>query len=213
MVRTLTLVAVAVAVLGVTVFASDPKTEALTHIDQSKAALQADKAQEAIDHLQKAINLIQKTMMKGFAAFLPAVWEGWEATEPKTDAGSWGSGETAFQWMQAEKSYIRKSDKLKVDVSITNMPHLTMGYRAMIQGLKNPMVREMMKKDPSTQTEFVEVDGWFGLFQIHDGKRSEVTAMHEKVAVTIKFRGADMALLKKFFDAVDRAGIAAAAKK
>jgi hypothetical protein len=212
MVRTLAVVAV-VAVLGVTVFASDPKADALKHIDQGRAALVEDKARQAIDHLQKAINFIQKTLVKGFVAFLPNVWEDWEATEPKTEAGSWGTGAAAFQWMQAERSYIRKSDKLKVNVSITNMPQLTASYRAMIQGLKNPMVREMMKKDPSTQTEIIEKDGWLGLFQVHDGKRSEATAMHEKVAVIIRFRAADMALLKRFFDAVDRLGIAAAARK
>ena len=62
------IVALVVAAMCVVVFAADPKTDALKHIDQGKVALQADKAQEAIGHLQKAISLIQKTLMSGFDA-------------------------------------------------------------------------------------------------------------------------------------------------
>jgi hypothetical protein len=202
----------AVVLVSVAVFAADPKADAIKHIDQGKAALQADKAQEAIVHLQKAISLIQKTMVTGFAAFLPEVWEGWEATEPKSSTGSWGTGEEATQWMQVERRYTRTSDKLKVEIQITSMPQLTMGLRASMQNLKNPMVREMLTKDPNTTVEFIDADGWVGLLQSNKGRHAECTAVSEKIAVTIRIRKDDLALLKKFWEAVDRKGLAASMK-
>jgi hypothetical protein len=206
------IVAIVVVVICVAVYAADPKTDALNHIDQGKAALQADKAQEAIGHLQKAISLIQKTMMSGFAAFLPDVWEGWEAKEPKSTSGSWGSGEDAFQWMQVERQYTRKEDKLRAEIQITSMPQLIMGYRASMQQFKNPMVREMLTKDPDLTVEFIDADGWVGLLQAKKGRNAECTAVHEKIAITIRIRKDDMALLKKFWEAVDRKGLAGAMK-
>ena len=206
------IVAIVVAGLCVAVFAADPKTDALKHIDQGKAALQADKAQEAIVHLQKAISLIQKTLMTGFVAFLPDVWEGWEAKEPESTSGSWGSGEESFQWMQVERRYTRTSDKLRAEIQITSMPQLIMGYRASMEQFKNPMVRNMLTKDPDTKVEFIDADGWVGLLQAKKGKSSECTAVHEKIAITIRIRKDDMALLKKFWEATDRKGLAGSMK-
>jgi len=211
MLRNLILVLVVVG-LCVAVSAADHKAEALKLIDQGKAALTADKAQEAIEHLQKAIGLIQKTLATGFAAFLPDTWEGWEAKEPESSSGSWGSGEDTFQWTQVERKYRRKSDELNVSISITSMPQMVMGLRAGLQQMKNPMVREMMMKDPNTTIEFIEADGWVGWLQTKKGKRSECTAVHEKLAVSIQFRKDDIALLKKFWEGIDRKGLAAATK-
>ena len=198
--------------LATAVSAGDPKADALKLIDQGKAALEADKAQEAIDSLQKAIGIIQKTMATGFAAFLPDLGEEWEAAKPETSAGSFGSGEEAFQWTSLERDYTRKSDKLKVTFTLTSMPQMVMGWRTMMEQLKNPMMREAMSKDPDTKLEFIDADGWVGLLKARKGKSCECTAVHGKVAVVVKFRKDDMALLKKLWEGVDRKGLAAAVK-
>ena len=203
-----TLIVILIILISVVAFAADPKADAIKHIDQGKAALQADKAQEAIVHLQKAISLIQKTLMTGFTAFLPDVWEGWEAAEPKSTSGSWGSGEDAFQWMQVERRYTRKSDKLIARIQITSMPQLITGYRTGMEQFKNPMVREMLTKDPNTTVEYIDADGWIGLLQVKKGGSSECTAVHQKIAVTIRIRKDDMSLLTKYWEAVDRKGLA-----
>jgi hypothetical protein len=209
--RTLIVVAV-FAFLVTAVSAGDPKADALKLIDQGKAALEADKAQEAIDSLQKAISLIQKTMATGFAAFLPDLGDEWEAGKPEVNSGSMGSGEEAFQWTSLVRKYTRKSDKLKVSIQLTSMPQLVMGWKAAMEQFKNPMVREMMSKDPNTTIEFIEADGWVGILKTQKDRDAECTAVSGKVAVVINFRKDDMALLKKIWEGVDRKGLAAAAK-
>jgi hypothetical protein len=202
-------VSLVVVLLVTLVFAAAPKDEALKLIDQGRKALEADKAQEAVTCLQKAIAIIQKSVATGFAAFLPDVWEGWKADEPKVDSGSWGSGEDAFQWSNVRRKYTREEDNLRVEVSITSMPQMVMGLRASLQQIKNPMIRDMLTKDPDSKVEFIDTDGWLGMLKTDKGRRSECTAVHEKIAVSISFRKEDMDLLKKFWNAVDRKGIAA----
>ncbi|MEN8150100.1 MAG: hypothetical protein ABFS86_09765 [Planctomycetota bacterium] len=206
------IVIVVFAFLAGAATAGDPKAEALKLIDQGKAALEADKAQEAIESLQKAIGIIQKTMATGFAAFLPELGAEWEAAKPETSSGSWGTGENSFQWTQLQQRYTRKSDKLSVSVTMTSWPQLVTAWRTAMEQFKNPMMREMMSKDPDQKTEFIDTDGWVGMLQTMKGKSSKCTAVHGKVAVVIEFREDDMALLKKIWDGVDRKGMAAAVK-
>ncbi|MHC4471810.1 MAG: hypothetical protein ACYTDY_14515 [Planctomycetota bacterium] len=186
----------------------DPKAKILGHIDKGRAAFAAGKAQEAVDHLQKAIGLIQKTVEKGFAAFLPEAFEGWSRGKPDSASGIWGSGDESFQWTQASCTYRRESDGLGVEITISSSPQLIQPQRVALEMYKSPQMRKMLEMDPNKTYDFIEEGGWSGWIMTDKTGGTTLMALGDKLMVAINIRKAMHDLAKKFWGAIDTAGLA-----
>jgi hypothetical protein len=188
----------------------------LAAIDQGREAFQAGKDQEAIAKLQKAIGLIQARAIQALGKFLPARDAAqWDAGEVESQAGNWGSGETAFQWSQVTRSYTKKGvdDGPQVSVMISNSPGMIEAQGAILQMLKDPAMRAMITQAQEGQkVEVVEDGAWLGMITTSE-HTCTLLAMHGKVMVQVEVRpGGDDKLAKEFWGALDRAGLAAATK-
>lgn len=193
---------------------SEDEAQVLAAIDKGREAVKAGKPQEAIDHLQKAIGLIQAKAMKGLATFLPARDEKeWELGEVDSQSGSWGSGEQAFQWSQVQRHYSKKDadDGPEVDVMISNSPQIVEGTRAAFQMFKDPAMRAMMNQDPEQKVDMIDEDGWLGMVTTRK-ESCTIMALHEKLMVQVEVQPGDEKLAKEFWSAIDRKGLAASAK-
>jgi hypothetical protein len=198
--------------------AGDAEDEAavLAAIDKGREAFKTGKPQEAIESLQKAIGLIQAKAMKNLATFLPARDEkDWEMGEVDTQQGNWGSGEQSFQWTQVSRRYTKKGaeDGPEVNVMISNSPQIIEAQRAMLQMFKDPAMRAMMNQGNQGQKVDVIEDGeWLGMITI-EKDRCSANIMHKKVMLQIEAERGDEKLVKEFWAAVDKAGLAEATTK
>jgi len=188
----------------------DPKARVEALVQEGLKAFRAGKNQAAIQSLQKAIGLIQQSAAKGLVSFLPAPPEGWEADPAKSKSGNWGAGESAIQWTQASRRYRRESDKLKVEVSISDSPQIIQGQMQALKMYQNPQMLQMMNQDPNKKVELIDADGWKGWHTTQKGKRprTQTMAIYESVMVQIEVRGDDDTVRETFWNAVDRKGIA-----
>jgi hypothetical protein len=198
--------------------AGDAEDEAaiLAAIEKGREALQAQKPQEAIESLQKAIGLIQAKAMKNLATFLPARDEQeWEMGEVDTQQGNWGSGEQSFQWTQVSRRYTKKGAENgpEVTVMISNSPQIIEAQRAMLQMFKDPAMRAMMNQgNEGAKVDVIEDGEWLGMVTAEE-ERCTANIMHKKVMVQIDAERGNADLVKEFWAAVDKAGLAAATTK
>ncbi|MHC5052612.1 MAG: hypothetical protein ACYTGK_18630 [Planctomycetota bacterium] len=203
----------AVLAIGQAQEAEDPKASVEKLIQEGLEAYKAGKNQEAILKLQKAIGLIQQSAAKGLEAFLPAAPDGWKADPAKSKSGNWGAGEAAVTWTQASCRYIRESDNLKVEVTISDSPQIIQGQMQALKLYQNPQMLQMMNQDPNKKIELIDTDGWKGWKTTDKGKRprTQTMAIYRSVMVMIEVRGDDEGARDAFWSGVDRKGIAAAA--
>jgi len=179
-------------------------------IQEGLTAYRAGQHQVAIQRLQKAIGIIQKSAEKGLASFLPEPAEGWKADPPKSQSGNWGAGESAMQWTQASRRYKRESDGLKVEVTISDSPQIIQGQLQALKLYENPQMIQMMNQDPNREVELLDVDGLKGWKTKEKGKRAQTMAICKSVMVMIEVRGDDEKVREAFWSGVDRKGLAAA---
>jgi len=187
--------------------AEDPKEAILAAIDQGRDAFAAGRTQAAIDHLQKAIGLMQSEATKGLASALPAVPEGWKAREPLTNSGAWGSGEGAFQWNSASRTYTREADGVKVEITLSSSPQLVESQRAMLKMYEDPQMRKMLNQAGGQKIEIVKKDGWQGLSIIGEGSDATIAAFRGKTMLTITVGNGDAKILEKFWSAMKLSGL------
>jgi hypothetical protein len=188
----------------------DPKARVEALVQEGLKAYKAGKHQEAIQQLQKAIGVIQESAAKGLISFLPEPPEGWEADPATSKSGNWGAGESAIQWTQASRRYRRESDKLKVEVTISDSPQIIQGQMQALKLYENPQMLQMMNQDPNKKVELINADGWKGWKTTTKGKRSrtQTMAIYQSVMVMIEVRGEDEQAREAFWSGVDRKGIA-----
>jgi len=204
---------VAAALAGDTADSTDAKV--LAAIDQAREAYKAGKPHDAIDQLQKAIGLIQAEAMKGLATFLPNRDEKeCELGEVESQNGNWGSGEQAFQWSQVQRRYTKKGvdDGPEVTVLISNSPQIIEGQRAVLQMFKDPAMRAMMNQGNEGQKiDTIEDGDWFGTLTT---QKDSCTALvlGPKIMVQIESNKGDDKLVKEFWAAIDKKGLAEATK-
>lgn len=188
-----------------------PEAQVETLIQQGLEAYRAGQPQVAIQRLQKAIGLIQRSAEKGLASFLPEPAEGWKAEAPKSSSGNWGTGESAVQWTQASRRYKRESDGLRVEVTISDSPQIIQGHLQALKAYQNPQMLQMMNQDPKRKIELLDADGWKGWRITEKGQGAQTMAVFRSVMVMIEVQGEDAKARDAFWEAVDRKGIAAAA--
>jgi len=209
--RNMTLCVLLVALAGLA-RAGDPaadKAKVLELLDKSKAAVQADRAQEAIACLQQAIQILQANAQQGLVAFLPAPPKDWTADEPSVQSGSWGSGEQVMQWTLVQRSYRQEEGDATYDVQLTNSPEMVAGQRQMYEALKSPQVLQMMQAGGDVKITMIDEPGWAGMMTVP--KDGETTLMAITGDVLLQITSDDPALVKAAWDAIDRKGLAAAA--
>ncbi len=187
--------------------AEDPKEAILARIDQGRAAYSAGKTQEAIDHLQKAIALMQSATTKGLASALPAIPEGWKAEKPEMNSGSFGGGETAFQWNSASRTYTREADDVRVEIMLSSSPQIVEAQRGMLKMYEDPQMRKMMAANTGQKMEIVERGGWKGLSIIQEGANAMITAFRGKTMLTISVSNGSAEILEKFWSAINLSGL------
>jgi hypothetical protein len=212
------LLILALPLLFAPALAGDAEDEAavLAAIDKGREAFQAGKPQEAIESLQKAIGLIQAKAMRNLATFLPARDDKeWEMGEVDTQQGNWGSGEQSFQWTQVSRRYTKKGaeDGPEVNVMISNSPQIIEAQRAMLQMFKDPAMRAMMNQgNEGGKVDVIEDGEWLGMITVEE-KRCSANIVHKKVMVQIEAERGDEKLVKEFWAAVDKKGLAEATTK
>jgi hypothetical protein len=187
---------------------AEAQVEAL--IQAGLEAYRAGQPQVAIQKLQKAINLIQRSAEKGLLSFLPAPPEGWKADAPKSHSGSWGGGESAIQWTEASRDYRRESDGLRVEVTLSDSPQIIQGQLQALKVYENPQMLRMMNQDPNREIALIDADGWKGWTVTEKGKRAQTMAICRSVMVRIEVGRDDAKARDVFWNALDRKGIAAA---
>jgi hypothetical protein len=182
------------------------------HIQAGWASYKAGRPQDAIQHLQQAIGLIQKQSQKDLTTFLPKPGKGWKADEPDVDSGNWGSGGQSFQFNVITQTYTREADGREVEVVLTNSPQMVMGQKQAAEVFKNPQMRAMLQKDPNQKYELIEEGKWFGLLHVEKGESARIIAFIGKLMVTISTDADDEKLVREFWASLDRAGLEAASK-
>jgi len=206
-----TLCVLLVALLGLA-RAGDPaadKAKVLALLDKGKAAVQADRAQDAIACLQQAIQILQASAQQGLVAFLPKPAKGWTADEPSVQSGSWGSGEQVMQWTLVQRGYRQEEGEKSYDIQLTNSPEMVSGQRQMYETLKNPQMLQMMQAGGEVKITLIDEPDWSGMITVP--KDGESTLMAITGDVMLQITSDDLALVKAAWDAIDRKGLAAAA--
>lgn len=194
--------------------AAEPVQAALAQIDSGRAALVAGNAQEAIDRLQRAIGIIQAKVARSLSSYLPASVGDLVGGEVDIQSGSWGAGDDSFQWNSATRTYrrapddARADDDLSVEVMISNSPQLLEVHKASFEMYENPQMREMLEKSGNVKIETIREGAWKGFILSQPDQGAQVLAVAERMMLQIQSSSGDMALMKKFWKAIDTEGLA-----
>ena len=195
---------------------SDASPAALALIDRGRAALVAGRAQEAIDSLQKAIGIIQATVAKTLSSFLVDAVGELEGDEVDVQSGAWGAGESGFQWNSATRTYrpapeAEASDpNLSVEVMISNSPQLLQVHKASLEVYGNPQMRALMERSGGVKIETIQDGPWEGIFLAKPGEGAQALAFTGSLMLQIQSSAGDLDLVKRFWKAIDTAGLAKA---
>ncbi len=192
---------------------ADPVKEAVTHIDAGKAALLEGNTEAALDHLQRAIGLIQAGMQKRLEAFMPAAPAGFLKGEVNTNSGSWGSGEQAVQITTVSCDYTREGEDesgMTVGVEFSNSPQIYESMKAMVEMYDSPEFRAAMAANPDMTLEKVEGGGFTGWLTVNKGESAQIVAIAKGLLVQINVSTDDAAVAKTFWAALDHKGLASA---
>ena len=182
------------------------------YIQKGLAAHRADQPQEAINQLQQALLLLQKSIEKNLAAFLPKPAEGWMAEDPEVQSGMWGAGEQSFQFTTATRSYAREEDGRSVEIVLTNSPQMVEMQGQLIKAFANPQMAAMLGADPDRKVEMFKDEGWEGMLTVEKDGDAQILAVTGDILITIQVDAPDGDLAREFWKAVDRKALAAIAK-
>jgi len=188
-----------------------PQQKALALLDKGRALILKEQPQAAIDHLQKAIGQLQQLLVKGLARWLPQKFGDWERGKVKTNTGSWGSGEQAMQWNLAQRIYTSKDGRLRIDAALSTSPQQIQASRGMAKMYLDEKMISMMNNDRTT-AEGIKAGEWVGWMLVQKGRDANLVAMAKKVMLTLRVNSDNLSLLKRFWEAFDRKGCAAAHK-
>jgi len=180
-------------------------------IQKGLAAHRANQPQEAIAQLQQAVLLLQKSVEKNLAAFLPKPREGWTADDPEVQSGVWGSGEQSFQITTATRNYSREEDGRSVEIVLTNSPQMVDAQKQLITTFANPQMAAMLGADPDRKLETFKEDGWDGMLTVEKDGEAQITAVTGNVLLTIRVDAPDEDLVREFWKALDRKALASVA--
>ena len=182
----------------------DENAEIEKLIVDALAAWRARDEAKAAEFLQKAAAKLQARAARNLGAFLPRQAEGWTFEEPHIDSGSFGAGETAMQWSNANVSATKDGDDEKrANVQITNSPQLYQGMQAMVAAQTQ---MQAILRQQGMDISVKERNGFQVLTMVQDGD-ANAWIVGKKIAVTISVSGGDRRLLDSVVGWLDLAGL------
>ncbi|MBI5851487.1 MAG: hypothetical protein HZB39_10765 [Planctomycetes bacterium] len=182
----------------------DENAEIEKLIVDALAAWRAHDEAKATELLQKAAAKLQARAARNLGTFLPTKAAGWTFQEPDINSGTWGAGETAMQWSNAEVSATKDGDDEKrARIQITNSPQLYQGMQAMVgaQAQMKAILRQQ-GVDIDVQTK----SGFQVLTMVEDGN-ANAWILGKRIAVMINVDGGNRAMLDAVVGWVDLAGL------
>ncbi len=166
------------------------------------------KTAEAVEQLQQAIALMQKTLQKGLASFFPAAPAGWKAGDIESSAMASATDSGGGSYTQVSRTYTRAADNVTVRISITNSPMLIAAHQAAAQAYANPQMIAAINQSGERKIELVRQEGWFGWIESQEGS-AQAFAACKGCMVTANVSNGELATLKRFWGAIDFKGLAA----
>ncbi len=209
-----TSIVVALAISGISLWAvaadKDAKpADAEAAIQKGLQLYKEGQAGAAIAALQEAIGIIQKSQQKGLAAFFPKAPDGWEAGKLESNSAASGSGKDSFTLTAIEQSFTRKSDSLKVRISLTNSPQMIEPQKAMLENFrKNPMILQTINQAGEQKMTIISRDGWEGWQNSTKDGNGEIIAFNGSNMLNIHMDKFDQSVLDQFWNAIDLKGLA-----
>lgn len=205
-----------VVVCGVGFWArsAEPAGDPAQAIKEGMAQYEKGHPAEAIQSLQKAIELIQQRQQAGVEMCLPKALPGWQAGELERDQFAGGTGEVQTTFFKISRTFTRAADEATLTVSLLNSPQYILPQREMLKALKgNALMVQAMNQDGNTKLSFIERDGWSGWQKLDKGTpEGELVLLAEGWMLEIRASVADAAVVEKALGGVDLKGIAGAAK-
>lgn len=209
---------VAVALAAVMCLASGPTSAGSPDPDTVKTVqdltgngakeFSAGNSNKAVDLLQQAISLIQKSMTTSLVNFLPNPPAGWDAG--KVEEGAMATNvQGNIQGYHVSRKYTKKEDKTRVKVEIN-------GSEIFVQGMKErwksttPELLKILNRSPDVQTRIVERDTWKGFVTQRKGKRAEAALFVAGGLLTVEVTPDREEILDQFIGMIDLAGLAKA---
>ena len=183
-------------------------------IREGLAQYEKGRASEAIQSLQKAIDLIQQGQQAGVEGFLPKALAGWKAGELEREQFAAGTGETQTSFFKVSRPFTREKDDARLEVSLINSPQYIMPQKEILKVWKgNPMILQALNQDENARTAFVERDGWAGWTRVDKGApESQLILIGEGWLLEVRVGIADAGLLDQALAGVNLKGIAGTAK-
>lgn len=202
--------AAGILAIGGMMFAAEKQATFDDLIAKATKAQKDGKIQDAINALQEAVALLQKSQEKGIASFFPKAPDGWKAGEVKSDSSTAGSGGEAFSVSASSCEYTGK-DNSNVKISLFTSPQMVEGQKAAVAALKDPQTLAAMNAGPDTKISMIDKDGWVGLRSIEkNSSAASIVAFAGQTMLEIRVNKADEKTLELFFSAINLKGLAAA---
>jgi len=182
----------------------DENAEIEKLIVDALAAWRARDEAKAAELLQKAAGRLQARAARNLGTFLPTKAAGWTFQEPDINSGTWGAGETAMQWSNAEVSAQKDGDDEKrARIQITNSPQLYQGMQAMVGA--QAQMKEMLRQQGMDID--VQQKSGFQVLTMVEESNANAWIIGKRIAVMISVDGGDRALLNAVVAWVDLAGL------
>jgi len=185
--------------------AADPRSEIEKMIVDGLAAFRERADDKCVDLLQKAIGRINERAATGLGALLPDDFpEEFEAGEPESSSGTWGSGAQTMQWRSITQHWTRKSDGARITVTASNSPRVVKTGRASFDMYrKNPQVKAAME---AQGIEISERNG-FGIMVSDQNGRPSGHVFGESLMINIQLSKGDKKVVTDAIDGLDWAAL------
>ncbi|MGH2571074.1 MAG: hypothetical protein ACRDGR_07605 [bacterium] len=188
----------AVLLMGSSAAADAVRDKGLAAIE----AWEAGRPEDAITLFQEAIGVIQGGTEAGLSRALPDRAGEYVGGEVESASGTWGSGAKSVPWISATRRYEVPGTGRRVAVTLSTSPELVRAQRAKLATYDDPETLATMNTAPGRKVELVAESGFRGWTTVEAGKEAHMTAVGEKLLMTIDVPDGDAAALAAFRAAI-----------
>jgi hypothetical protein len=199
-------VLVGLCAAGVAMAGSTPSAASVKEVQDLSASavkeFEAGNGAKAVDLLQKAITVVQKTMTGNLAACLPNPPDGWDADRIKEEAIA-ATGAGLSQWSRVSRKYTHRTDKVEVNVDLTNSPVFVQMQETVWKTYQNAELLKMLNQNPNSQISLVDRDGWKGYTTVEKNRSVQTTLFVAGGLLTLNVSKDDPAAATQFLGLID----------